>query len=214
MKQFQNLVLEDVAFYDAPINELKLNLFAQQLVGQSLDWIKKAQAHFRAQPGRRQMPMPADLIDWISQQQGGHPSVEVAWSMMPRDESDSVVWTDEMSEAFGVARPLLLEGDGIAARMAFKEAYTKLIDRARDEKRRAVWRPSFGHDRHSRVAALNDAVAKGRLTAPQAQGFLPDADVGGPRLVISGPETGQSTASISRIKALLQNMPKTSPEPT
>jgi len=116
----------------------------------------------------------ADVLDRIPT---GHPGVEEAWSMVApclRNESISIVWTDEMAEAFGCA--LRLAEDGIAARMAFREKYTVLVGAARAARRKAVWSPSFGRDRSGRVAAMRSAVLAGRLPAGEIQRLLPDCD--------------------------------------
>lgn len=107
----------------------------------------------------------------------GRPGVEAAWSMIPKDEHGSVVWTQEMAEAFGVARPLLEEGDAIGARMAFKEVYSKLLAEARDRGKRPHWFPSFGFESSGRQAAVIEAVERGRLSQEEALLLLPDQGV-------------------------------------
>jgi hypothetical protein len=92
--------------------------------------------------------------------------------MAPRDEYQTVVWTDEMAEAWGAARPLLAS-DEIAARMTFREVYTKLVIAARREHRPPRWWPSLGHDVLGRDGPLREAVAKKRLTAAHVQKLLP-----------------------------------------
>lgn len=172
-KTVKQLILEDAAYYDAPINELKLNLFAEQLSSATPEKVAAAQRFFRAQPSRRQMPMPADLLDWIAQKEGGHPGVEEAWAMIPKDEASSVVWTEEMQHAFGIASQLL-EEDPIAARMAFKEAYGQAVAESRANGKPARWSASLGLDRQGRDAALRDAVQKNRLTLEHAQTINPE----------------------------------------
>lgn len=93
--------------------------------------------------------------------------------MIPRDEASSVVWTEEMAQAFGVAHPLLTEGDQVAARMAFLERYRALVQQARDRGEPVRWIPSLGHDLTMREAALLDAAQKGRLTREHVAGLLP-----------------------------------------
>lgn len=114
----------------------------------------------------------------ISRLDDGRPGPEEAWAMMPRDESASVVWTEEMAEAFGIANPLICEGDTIQARMAFIEAYKQRCELAREEKKPVKWTPSlgFGFDRRGRESVLLDAVRKGRLTAEHACKLLPQVD--------------------------------------
>lgn len=122
---------------------------------------------------RREVRGFLTVADVVTRIDDGRPGVEEAWAMMPFDESQSVVWTDDMAQSFGVASPLLAAGDKIAARMAFKEHYAKAIAIARDEKRPVHWTPSLGHDKHGRSAVVNDAVAKGRLSFEVAEQFLP-----------------------------------------
>lgn len=110
--------------------------------------------------------------DVISRIDDGRPGVEEAWAMIPRDEESSVVWTTEMAQAFGVAAPLLQEGDKIAARMAFKEAYAKLVAEARDAKAPPQWQPSFGGDASGRQLALIDGVRANRLSLSHAVSLL------------------------------------------
>lgn len=113
------------------------------------------------------------VSDVISRIDDGRPGPEEAWAMMPIDESQSVVWTDEMAHAFGIALPLLDAGDKIGARMAFKEAYTKALAQARDERKPVTWTPSLGHSKEGRDGVLMDAVQKGRLTMERAQQYAP-----------------------------------------
>lgn len=102
----------------------------------------------------------------------GRPGVEEAWAMLPKSEDDSVVWTEEMAEAYGSVAQLLAS-DPVAARMAFKEIYPKLIQTARDEKQSVRWVASLGHDPSHREAVLKEAVRKNRLTQAHANSLLP-----------------------------------------
>src|SRR5438067_1810530 len=106
------------------------------------------------------------------------PGVEEAWALCPKSEDDSVVWTEEMAEAFELARKLLHEHGEIAARMAFKEKYTTLLASARVESRPVKWMISLGWDKADRVRALSDAVRKQQIQPAEAYGLL-------------GPEAGE-----------------------
>lgn len=112
------------------------------------------------------------IQDVISRIDDGRPGAEEAWAMIPRDEATSVVWTEEMAQAYGVASPLLDEGDKIGARMAFKEAYAKLVSDARDRKLPPKWTPSLGEDVNGRQLALIDAVRAGRMQLDHATSLL------------------------------------------
>lgn len=118
----------------------------------------------------RFMPTIADIIDRLP---GGHPSADEAWAMIPRDESESTVWTAEIAQAWGLVASTLDDGDRVAARMAFKAAYDRLVSKARAEKRQPVWTPSMGTNVAGREAALLEAVERGRLDKSHAAALLP-----------------------------------------
>jgi len=122
---------------------------------------------------RREVKGMLTIEDVVKRIDDGRPGVEEAWAQMPFDESQSVVWTDEMCRAFRVALPLLEEGDKVAARMAFKEAYTRMVGESRDEGRAVVWTPSLGHNKNGHAAALSEAVSKGRLSYEHAESLAP-----------------------------------------
>lgn len=118
----------------------------------------------------------ADIIERIP---GGHPGPEEAWALVSTsmaNEAVSIVWTDEMREAFGVA--VALADDPVAARMAFKEAYARVVSEARAKRKAPRWTASLGWDPNGREvaqleAARRNAIAQG-LPAPQAQPMLED----------------------------------------
>jgi hypothetical protein len=122
---------------------------------------------------RREVRGILTVQDVVSRLDDGRPGAEEAWAMLPKDESGSVVWTHEMAEAAGVVWPMLSDGDQIAARMAFKEAYQRIVAKARDQGTPVQWMPSLGHDPNGRESALQEAVRHGRLTHEQAQAIVP-----------------------------------------
>lgn len=147
---------------------------------------KILEALSRCRKELRTFPTVADIVARIDD---GRPGVEQAWAMIPKDEEASVVWTQEMSQAYGVARPLLLSGDEIAARMSFKEVYSGLIAEARARNTPVQWIPSFGMDKSEREAALLEAVQKGRISMHEAQTHIPEIGtiVKGGELQLNGP---------------------------
>jgi hypothetical protein len=116
-------------------------------------------------------PSFSEIVDRIDD---GRPDVEEAWALLPHDERSSVVWTDEMRKAFAVANPLLIEGDMISARMAFKESYQKEVANARSNGAPVVWSPSFGYDKTMRVNAIVTALEKNRIQIKHAVAMLPE----------------------------------------
>lgn len=152
------------------------------------------------------------IADVISRIDDGRPGAEEAWAMIPRDEATSVVWTEEMAQAYGKASPLLDEGDKIGARMAFKEAYAKLVAEARDRKKPPKWTPSLGDDVNGRQLALIDAVRAGRMGIDHAANLLagqPDLQQG--LLLQAGPKDHPLLAAPSKegrakVQALLADL--------
>lgn len=122
---------------------------------------------------RREVRGVLTVQDVVSRLDDGRPGPEEAWAMLPKDESTSAVWTEEMSEAFGICLPLLEVGDKVAARMAFKEAYVARVNAARDERRPPNWLASLGHDPRGRDAVLSEAVSLRRLSLDQARNYSP-----------------------------------------
>lgn len=121
---------------------------------------------------RRELRTRLTAGEVIARIDDGRPGVEEAWAMIPRDESASVVWTEEMAQAYGVARHLL--DDPVAARMAFKESYLRLVAAARDRGEPAKWTPSLGHSKAEREAALLEAVERGRIAIEYARDLVPE----------------------------------------
>lgn len=122
---------------------------------------------------RRELKGRLMVGDVVARIDDGRPGPEEAWAMIPKNEDGSVVWTNEMAQAYGVACSLINSGDHVQARMAFIEAYKARCSESRDNKIPVNWTPSLGHDPNSREAAIIAAVEKGRLTANHAAKILP-----------------------------------------
>ena len=153
-------------------------LFFRALGGHSLEAVRAGfDAHVKDPKRGRFAPMPADVIEQIEGlvADDGRPGVEEAWAMCCRaaDESETLVWTDEMSQAYAVALPLMQAGDQIGARMAFKEAYGRMVDDARRARHAVSWSVTLGHDVSKRHAALVAAEARGLLSAGEALRLAP-----------------------------------------
>ena len=135
---------------------------------------------------RREVRGLLTVQDVVSRIDDGRPGPDEAWSMLPRDEATTVVWTDEMREAWAVAMPLLDVGDKVAARFAFREAYTARVNDARDKRRAPNWIASLGHDPKGREQVLSEAVSQRRLSLSQARSYVPalGAPQGDPLLLL------------------------------
>ena len=122
---------------------------------------------------RKEVRGALTIQDVVSRIDDGRPGPEEAWAMLPMTESQTVVWTAEMSQAFGVVVSMIDAGEVIPARMAFKETYIRLVNQARDHGLRVEWSPTLGHDAAGREPALQKAVAAGRLSLETARAYFP-----------------------------------------
>ncbi len=66
LKLIRDIVIENLTFYDAPINEIKVKMYAKDLSNLELENIQRAFSAFRLEKGRRMMPMPADIASFLS----------------------------------------------------------------------------------------------------------------------------------------------------
>lgn len=115
-----------------------------------------------------------DIIDRITGADGRPPADE-AWAIAINayDETETVVWTEEMAVAFAIAKPIIDSGDDIGARMAFRAAYDRRVAEARAEKRPPAWTPSLGTDPERRQQAITRAAEHGLIHQAQATAMLP-----------------------------------------
>jgi hypothetical protein len=104
---------------------------------------------------------------------------EEAWSQMPRGEGESAMLTNEAAEALAAANDLIAAGDKVAARMAFKEAYERLVAKAKMEGRRPAYFFSAGRDMDGREKVLVDAVRNNLIAADHVPKLLPPDRVEG-----------------------------------
>lgn len=91
------------------------------------------------------------------------PAEAYGLALTSADQQATVVWTDEIAQAWAVAAPLLDAGDKFGARQAFIEAYGRITGEARALRRRPVVQVSLGHDPEARARAVQEAITAGRL---------------------------------------------------
>lgn len=103
----------------------------------------------------------------------GRLSPNEAWAvaLASRDEAATVVWTDEIQDAWSQAREVALMRDKVGARMAFIAAYERITAQAREQRKLPVPLVSIGWDAQLRAAALERAVAAGLLTHDHARQY-------------------------------------------
>ncbi len=154
-------------------------------------------------------PTLAEIISRI-QSLDGRPGAEEAWAMIPKSEYESVVWTEEMSGAYGIAGPLLKSGDDVGARMAFKEKYSALVKEARDADHRVRWTMSPGYDPAGRETAIREAMRLGRLesTHPLSRELL-SATKNETLYIDDNSESTPPEEAKAKIQEMLKNITKT-----
>lgn len=160
------------------MSEIAAEVFAQDLARYPLQQVLGALARCRREVKGRLV-----LADVLNRLDDGRPGPEEAWAMIPQDDGRSSVWTEEMQRAYGVACKLLAEDDAVGARMAFKEAYQREVQKARDEGVPVRWTATLGQDKGGRDQAKHDAAQRNRL----AQG-LPALPFQAPEHALAAPE--------------------------
>src|SRR5579875_1878473 len=152
-----------------PMSDLMLASLASELAAYDEAAVRAALARCRRELRRITL---ADILDRLP---GAHPGPDEAWALVApalADERVTVVWTDAMAEAAGVARALA--ADPIAARKAFQEAYAVAVGRARAQGQGLPrWWVSLGTDRAGAEPVIREAVHAGRLSAQAARHYVP-----------------------------------------
>ena len=170
---FDKFIAGIYKFFDKALDRFGLEIWLQTAKTYGEDNVRLALAAHMADPERgRFMPKPADVVAQFLRkaESDGRPGPEEAWAMIPRTDDESCVWTSEMAEAFGIASRLT---DSVAARMAFKEAYERLVREARADGKPVAWTPSLGSYLPGREKALKDAMARGRIDYETAVSLEP-----------------------------------------
>lgn len=215
-------LLDDVAVLVPPAQPLggtAKALYFRALAEYPLAAVRAAlDAHVKDPQRGRWFPRPADLIAQLQglQANDGRPGAEEAWAiaLQSADEAASVVWTDEIAEAMGVARPVMQAGDKVGARMAFREAYERLVDAARRQGRKATWTASLGHDRERHADVVRRGVEAGLLPRIALESLQPPP--GQPLLALAGPAPSDSKAAAlgrAALRALRDRLAGRAPEP-
>lgn len=194
-------------------------MFFRALATYPLDTVRSGfDGHVKDPQRGRFAPTPADIVAQIEglAADDGRPGPEEAWAMCARanDEDETVVWSDEMAQAWQVSSSVMENGDEVGARMAFKEAYNRIVEQARRARAPVNWNVSLGHDPQRREATIVRAEVMGllpqgeslRLAAPEyaagnALSFLLETSVRRSGDAVSDPAEIKRRAA--ELKALL-----------
>lgn len=99
---------------------------------------------------------------------------EEAWAvaLAAMAEQATVVWNDEVQQAWSTCQELMRHGDKIGARMAFKQAYERITQDNRVSKVNPTPLVSVGWDRDLKIKTITQAYEQGRLPLEQAKTLL------------------------------------------
>lgn len=97
----------------------------------------------------------------------GRPTADEAWAIALQsvDEAETVVWTTETAQAFYACKPILEARDKVGARMAFRDAYNRLVADARISRIPVKWEVSLGQNADRQQIAIGRAQASGLISS-------------------------------------------------
>lgn len=108
------------------------------------------------------------MADIMERVEDGRPGADEAWAQVGTlDEQRSLVTTAEALEAWGEVRDLLRD-DEVGARMAFRDAYKRIVSRNKANGVPVKWTVSLGQDAGGRESALRDAAERKKLDTTHA----------------------------------------------
>lgn len=172
-QDFQRSWLKATAFFDKDMDSEALRVMFGILRRFQLDEVRQALLSHVSHPERgRFYPKPADIIAAIAAstpESDRWPTPNEAWAQCPKSEHDSAMLTAEHVQAYAVCDGL----DAIAGRVAFIEAYTRIVEAAKARLEKPKWFLSQGADPIGREQAITDGVRRGLLTQDQAALLLP-----------------------------------------
>lgn len=162
------------AEYDIPaFDEARLSMWFYKLSNYPKGTVLKSAHHFIATSKFK--PQLSEIIHGCEVQMPDcWLGSDEAWAKMPQSESESSMMTNEISQAMSYATPLIEQGESNAARMAFRDAYNRLVERAKLEGRKPAYFLSSGSDRGGRESVLCDAVKDGLISVESAIKILPE----------------------------------------
>lgn len=189
-----------------PLTVEAMNMIFEDLRDYPLELVKKAlQAHRRDKDRGQWLPNAAHIehqidmrrvVKWIA--------ADEAWAKMPKAEGQPALLNDVTVQALAAAQPFLDQlprPDMVAARMAFKGCYERLVERAKLERRVPVYFISPGGSPEEQQQVQDEAVRMGLLAPPKIRAQLED-------------RTMSASPPPPEFKALLLNMQgKTMPPP-
>lgn len=122
-------------------------------------------------PGFREWCEP-DSEEWL----GSHEAWAIAEKSISFDGKEmTVVWTEQMAQAFSRCEELIKTGDKYQraeAKKIFCDAYDRLVTQAKDKGLKPIYVTSLGVDKDQQITAIQQAAVDGFLTQPDASALL------------------------------------------
>ena len=178
------------------ISKMRINYgkkFADQWVGVDVEELKQAMVDTYQgltvedfQRGIHRMsreqwpPTIPEFRSWCLPQTDEWLGAHEAWAIAEKSigfdgEELTVVWTEQMAQAFSRCESLVKTGDKFQraeAKRIFCDAYDRLVTQAKDQGLRPVYITSLGIDVDQRITAIQQAELDGFLPAPEAAALL------------------------------------------
>ena len=142
-----------------------LGRYPRKILAAALQRVRKTHA------GRLTPKAIIEAIDAVM----GRSDANEAWAIAvaASDERATVAWTIEIAKAWEIARPVMQGGDEIGARMAFKGAYERFVQDARENGRMPVPFISEGWNPNLRAPGIEKAISSGHIGHDAAAAYLP-----------------------------------------
>lgn len=122
-------------------------------------------------------PTIPEFRSWCEPQTSEWLGAHEAWAIAEKSvgfdgEELTVIWTEQMAQAFSRCENLVKTGDKFQrteAKKIFCDAYERLVDQAKDQGLKPAYITSLGTDKDQAITAIQQAEFEGFLTAPMAE---------------------------------------------
>lgn len=171
-QQKMRLLIDAAAYYGRELTESVLTRYLELLGDVPAEIVDQAIRAHQLDPERgRFFPLVADIRAKIPGEK--RLSADEAWALCLKslDEWATVVVSDVIMAARAIALPILDDGDKIGARMAFREAYDRILA---DRGGQQGWYISLGYDKTSREEVALEAVQAGMIDMEAVVALVPD----------------------------------------
>ena len=125
-------------------------------------------------------PTIPEFRSWCEPKTDDYLSSHEAWAIAQKSigfdgQELTVIWTEQMAQAFSRCEDLVKTGDKYQraeAKKIFCDAYDRLVTQAKDQGLKPIYVTSLGTDKDQQIVAINQATVDGFLTAPDATALL------------------------------------------